>query len=40
MIEARCFMIEQDKVNRVKIWGYTLGVVVFMVVVAWKFVTR
>jgi hypothetical protein len=33
-------MIEQEKVNRIKIWGYALGVIVFVVVVAWKFVIR
>ncbi len=33
-------MIEQEKINRVKIWGYALGAIVFVVVVAWKFVTR
>ncbi len=33
-------MIEQEKINRVKIWGYTLGVIVFVAVVAWKFVIR
>jgi hypothetical protein len=33
-------MIEQQKNNRARIWGYALGAVVFVAVVAWKFVTR
>jgi len=33
-------MVEQEKVNRVKIWGYALGAIVFVVVMTWKFVTR
>lgn len=33
-------MIEQEKANSVKVWGYVLGAIVFVVVVAWKFVTR
>ncbi len=33
-------MIEQEKINRVKLWGYGLGVVVFLVAMAWKFVVR
>jgi hypothetical protein len=33
-------MIEQEKANKTKIWGYALGAIVFVVVVAWKFVTR
>ncbi len=34
------FMIEQEKVNRVKILGYTIGVIVFVIVLAAKFVIR
>jgi hypothetical protein len=33
-------MIEQEKVNRTRIWGYAIGVVVFVAVVAWKFVAH
>lgn len=33
-------MIEQEKVNRVKILGYTIGVIVFVIVLAAKFVIR
>ena len=33
-------MIEQEMINKVKIWGYALGAIVFVVVVAWKFVIR
>ena len=33
-------MIEQEKINRVKILGYTLGVIAFVAVMAWKFMTR
>jgi hypothetical protein len=40
MIESEVFMTEQEKVNRVRIWGYALGAIVFVVVIAWKFATR
>jgi hypothetical protein len=33
-------MIEQEKANRIRIWGYVLGIVVFVVVAVWKFTTR
>jgi hypothetical protein len=33
-------MVEQEKVNRVKIWGYALGTIVFVVVMTWKFAIR
>ena len=33
-------MIEQKKANRIRIWGYVLGIAVFVVVAAWKYVTR
>jgi len=33
-------MIEQEKTNRARIWGYALGALVFAAVVAWKFATR
>jgi hypothetical protein len=32
-------MIEQKKANRIRIWGYVLGIAVFVVVAVWKFVT-
>ena len=33
-------MIEQEKINRVKIWGYTIGAIVFVVVLAAKLLIR
>jgi hypothetical protein len=33
-------MVEQEKVNKVKIWGYAVGLVVFVAVVVWKVVVR
>jgi len=33
-------MIEQEKVNKTRIWGYGLGIVVFVAILAWKLVTR
>lgn len=33
-------MIEQEKANKSRIVGYTIGLVVFVVVVAWKFAIR
>jgi hypothetical protein len=33
-------MIEQQKVNRAKIWGYAIGLVVVAIVLASKFITR
>jgi len=33
-------MIEQQKVNKAKIWGYVVGLVVFAAVALWKFVVR
>jgi hypothetical protein len=31
-------MIEQEKSNKARLWGYTLGLVIVVAVVAWKFV--
>jgi hypothetical protein len=36
-LPCEVFMIEQEKVNRVKIWGYTIGAVIFVIVLAVKF---
>jgi hypothetical protein len=33
-------MIEQEKVNKARIWGYATGLVVFLVVVVWKLMIR
>jgi hypothetical protein len=33
-------MMEQEKINRVKIWGYTIGAIVFVIVMAVKFAIR
>jgi hypothetical protein len=33
-------MIEQEKANRTRMWGYAVGIVVFVVVAVWKFATR
>jgi hypothetical protein len=33
-------MIEQEKANRVKIWGYAIGAIVFVIVLAVKFAIR
>jgi hypothetical protein len=33
-------MIEQEKVGKTRIWGYAIGVVVFLVVAVWKFAAR
>ncbi len=33
-------MIEQEKSDRIRIWGYVLGIAVFVVVAVWKFVIR
>jgi hypothetical protein len=33
-------MIEQEKVNRSRIIGYAVGIVVFVVAIAWKMVSR
>jgi hypothetical protein len=33
-------MIEQNKVNRARMLGYAVGIVVFVAVVAWKFAVR
>jgi len=33
-------MIEQEKANRTRIWGYVIGIAVFVAVVAWRFVAR
>ena len=33
-------MIEQQKANRTRIWGYALGIVAFVVVAVWKFAAR
>ncbi len=33
-------MIEQENTNNSRIIGYAIGLVVFAVVVAWKFATR
>jgi hypothetical protein len=33
-------MIEQEKVNRVKIWGYTIGTILFVIALAVKFAIR
>jgi hypothetical protein len=33
-------MIEQEKIGKMRIWGYALGIVIFAVVAAWKFATR
>jgi hypothetical protein len=33
-------MIEQQKANKAKIWGYVTGLMVVAIVVAWKFVVR
>jgi len=33
-------MQEQEQVNKVKLWGYSLGLVVFVAVVVWKFVSH
>jgi hypothetical protein len=33
-------MIEQETINRVKIWGYSIGAVVFVLVLVAKFVIR
>jgi hypothetical protein len=33
-------MIEQQKVNKARIWGYATGLVVFAIVVVWKLVIR
>ncbi len=33
-------MIEQHKVNKVRTWGYAIGIIVFVAVVIWKFVAR
>jgi hypothetical protein len=33
-------MREQDLINKVKVWGYSIGLVAFVATVVWKFVTR
>ncbi len=33
-------MIEQDKVNKTRIIGYAIGIVVFVIVAVWKFAVR
>ena len=33
-------MLEQEKVNRAKIWGYAIRAIVFVIVLAAKFVIR
>jgi hypothetical protein len=33
-------MIEQEKANKSRIVGYAIGLVVFAVILAWKFATR
>jgi hypothetical protein len=33
-------MIEQNKVNKARMMGYAVGIVVFVAVVAWKFTVR
>jgi len=33
-------MIDQEKLQKGRIWGYAVGTVVFVAVVVWKFVIR
>jgi hypothetical protein len=33
-------MIDQKKLQEGRGWAYAVGIVIFVVVVAWKFVTR
>jgi hypothetical protein len=33
-------MLEQQKVNRSRMVGYTIGIVVFAAVIAWKWMAR
>ena len=33
-------MLEQEKVNKSRIWAYAIGIVVFVVVAVWKLTTR
>jgi pimeloyl-ACP methyl ester carboxylesterase len=33
-------MREQDLINKVKLWGYSIGLVVFVATVVWKVVSR
>jgi hypothetical protein len=40
LLVGEVFMIEQEKVNRAKIWGYATGAVIFALVLAAKFVIR
>ncbi len=33
-------MIDQEKAGKGRMWGYAAGIVLFVVVVAWKYLTR
>ena len=33
-------MIDQGKLQKGRAWGYVAGIVLVLIVVAWKFVTR
>ncbi len=33
-------MIDHEKLQQGRLWGYAAGIVIFVVVVAWKIVTR
>ncbi len=33
-------MREQNLINKVKVWGWSIGLVAFVAALAWKFVAR
>jgi hypothetical protein len=40
ILVLRCSMREQQIINKVKVAGYSLGIVVFLAVAAWRMLVR